>query len=247
MPTKKRLRCTGPTDLVRVPRAPTARLEKHAQRVLNRLGANPRSSRRSPGPADAVDAPSEPATESKQPEAFDVQAFLDSTGVKRRIVDVSGEPTSSSPKAIPVTASVHPEGWREDLGALEDGATGGRGDAGPRRLLWRRRLGGATRPHGERDRDHWQHHPRWWTRTRWCACCTSSTRCLIGSSRHLLARTIRIEEDLVDQLFNSSEKRLARKLLLLARYGEHDTPDAEPSRRSRRRRWRKWSARRDRA
>ena len=41
---------------------------------------------------------------------------------------------------------------------------------------------------------------------------------------HMLARNIRIEEDLVDQLFNSSEKRLARTLLLLARYGKHDTP-----------------------
>jgi CRP-like cAMP-binding protein len=37
---------------------------------------------------------------------------------------------------------------------------------------------------------------------------------------HMLARNIRIEADLVDQLFNSSEKRLARTLLLLARYGE---------------------------
>jgi CRP-like cAMP-binding protein len=37
---------------------------------------------------------------------------------------------------------------------------------------------------------------------------------------HMLARNIRIEEDLVDQLFNSTEKRLARTLLLLARYGE---------------------------
>ena len=37
---------------------------------------------------------------------------------------------------------------------------------------------------------------------------------------HMLARNIRIEEDLVDQLFNSSEKRLARTLLLLARYGK---------------------------
>ena len=37
---------------------------------------------------------------------------------------------------------------------------------------------------------------------------------------HMLTRNIRIEEDLVDQLFNSSEKRLARTLLLLARYGE---------------------------
>ena len=40
----------------------------------------------------------------------------------------------------------------------------------------------------------------------------------------MLARNIRIEEDLVDQLFNSSEKRLARTLLLLARYGNEDKP-----------------------
>jgi CRP/FNR family cyclic AMP-dependent transcriptional regulator len=39
---------------------------------------------------------------------------------------------------------------------------------------------------------------------------------------HMLARNIRIEADLVDQLFNSSEKRLARALLLLARYGKDD-------------------------
>ncbi len=37
---------------------------------------------------------------------------------------------------------------------------------------------------------------------------------------HMLVRNIRIEEDLIDQLFNSSEKRLARTLLLLARYGD---------------------------
>jgi len=42
--------------------------------------------------------------------------------------------------------------------------------------------------------------------------------------RFMLARNIRIEEDLVDQLFNSSEKRLARTLLLLARYGKEDRP-----------------------
>ncbi len=46
---------------------------------------------------------------------------------------------------------------------------------------------------------------------------------------HMLARNIRIEEDLVDHLFNSSEKRLARTLLLLARYGTHDAaPHALP-------------------
>jgi len=41
---------------------------------------------------------------------------------------------------------------------------------------------------------------------------------------HLLARNIRYEEDLVDQLFNSSEKRLARILLLLAHFGKDGTP-----------------------
>src|SRR5713101_5381888 len=40
---------------------------------------------------------------------------------------------------------------------------------------------------------------------------------------HMLARNIRIEEDLIDHLFNSSEKRLARTLLLLAQYGKQDT------------------------
>jgi CRP-like cAMP-binding protein len=42
---------------------------------------------------------------------------------------------------------------------------------------------------------------------------------------YMLSRNIRIEEDLVDQLFNSSEKRLARALLLLARYGKEDKPE----------------------
>ncbi|HEY7444510.1 MAG TPA: Crp/Fnr family transcriptional regulator [Vicinamibacterales bacterium] len=42
--------------------------------------------------------------------------------------------------------------------------------------------------------------------------------------QYMLSRNLRIEEDLVDQLFNSSEKRLARTLLLLARYGKEDKP-----------------------
>src|SRR5580692_5583234 len=41
---------------------------------------------------------------------------------------------------------------------------------------------------------------------------------------HLLTRNSRVEEDLVDQLFNSSEKRLARTLLLLANVGKDGTP-----------------------
>lgn len=41
---------------------------------------------------------------------------------------------------------------------------------------------------------------------------------------HMLSRNVRIEQDLIDQLFNSSEKRLARALLLLARYGKQNKP-----------------------
>jgi CRP-like cAMP-binding protein len=41
---------------------------------------------------------------------------------------------------------------------------------------------------------------------------------------HLLTRKIRIEADLIDHLFNAGEERLARTLLLLARYGKADTP-----------------------
>ena len=41
----------------------------------------------------------------------------------------------------------------------------------------------------------------------------------------MLARNIQVEEDLIDQLFNSSEKRLARTLLLLARYGKQEQPN----------------------
>jgi CRP/FNR family transcriptional regulator, cyclic AMP receptor protein len=42
---------------------------------------------------------------------------------------------------------------------------------------------------------------------------------------HMLSRNVRVEADLIDQLFNSSEKRLARTLLLLARFGKESQPD----------------------
>jgi CRP-like cAMP-binding protein len=41
---------------------------------------------------------------------------------------------------------------------------------------------------------------------------------------HMLARNVSIEQDLIDQVFNTVDKRLARTLLLLARYGQQDTP-----------------------
>ena len=63
---------------------------------------------------------------------------------------------------------------------------------------------------------------------------------------HMLARNIRIEEDLIDQLFNSSEKRLARTLCCFRGTASTTNP-CGPSRRSPRRRCRKWSAQPDRA
>ena len=63
---------------------------------------------------------------------------------------------------------------------------------------------------------------------------------------HLLTRNSRVEEDLVDQLFNSSEKRLARTLLLLANFGKEGRPEPITPR-SARRRWPRWSARPGRA
>ena len=48
---------------------------------------------------------------------------------------------------------------------------------------------------------------------------------LLADGSHLLARTVRVEADLVDQLFNSSEKRLARALLLLANFGKDGRPE----------------------
>src|SRR5271157_2809317 len=51
------------------------------------------------------------------------------------------------------------------------------------------------------------------------------SRSFRSCSCYLLSRNIRIEEDLVDQLFNSSEKRLARVLLLLANFGKEGKPE----------------------
>ena len=53
------------------------------------------------------------------------------------------------------------------------------------------------------------------------SCAISSSAVAVERDR---LRTVRIEEDLVDQLFNSTEKRLARTLLLLARYSTQDQP-----------------------
>ena len=155
---------------------------------------------------------------------MDVQAFLDSTGVARRTVEyrradvifTQGDPCESvlyiqkGAVKISVLSKTGKEAVVAMLGPgdfLGEGGLAGQ----PVRMATATAMIPSTILSVDQDEMvrllHEQHE--------------MSDRFIV----HLLARTIRIEEDLVDQLFSSSEKRLARKLLLLARYGEHDKPE----------------------
>ncbi len=168
-----------------------------------------------------------PATTSPSPAAsarFDVHAFLDSAGVSRRIVRFGRDASVFAQGALAnsvfyiqdggVKLSVVSSSGKEAVVAmLGPGDFFGEGCLAGQRL----RMGSATAlvpttvlriPKREMMRTL---HEQSALSDRFIA--------------HMLERNIRIEEDLVDQLFNSSEKRLARTLLLLARYGKvDDTP-----------------------
>jgi CRP-like cAMP-binding protein len=160
---------------------------------------------------------------SKQKGPFNAQAFLDSAGIARKIVEyrraevifAQGDPCEHVLyiQSGGVKLSVLSKAGREAVVAmLGPGEFFGEGCLAGQSV----RVGSATATTNSAvllvDKDqmvgllHKQH--------------ALSDRFIA----HMLARNIRIEEDLVDQLFNSSEKRLARTLLLLARYGKHDTP-----------------------
>jgi CRP/FNR family transcriptional regulator, cyclic AMP receptor protein len=222
MPTKKRLRSTGPTDLVRVPRAPTTRPEKHTPRGLNRFEPNPRLRRRSPGrSAIAVAAPREPPTESKQAETLDVQAFLGSTGLKRRLVTYAGDGVvfrqgdpcdsvmyiQSGLVKISVVSTTGRQAVVAMLGPGDFFGVGGLAGQPVRMETATATRGTAVLVVDQIDMVRLLHEQH------------AVSDLLIA---YLLKRTIRVEEDLIDQLFSSSEKRLARKLLMLARYRERD-------------------------
>ena len=167
--------------------------------------------------------PKRPVLDSKPNGTFDARAFLDSAGIARTIVEyrradvifTQGDPCESVLyiQKGGVKLSVLSKTGREAVVAmLGPGDFFGEGCLAGQPV----RMGSATATTDSTillvDQDemvrllHQQH--------------ALSDRFIA----HLLARTIRIEEDLVDQLFSSSEKRLARKLLLLARYGKHDKP-----------------------
>jgi CRP/FNR family cyclic AMP-dependent transcriptional regulator len=162
-------------------------------------------------------------TKLKQKRAFDAQAFLDSPGVARSVVEYrrsqkiysQGDPATSVlyVREGGVKLSVVNEVGKEAVVAiLGPGDFFGEGGMAGQSV----RMGTATAvvatsllviEKNEMIRVLHAEH-------------AFSDRFL----SHMLSRNIRIEEDLIDQLFNSSEKRLARTLLLLARYGKEDQP-----------------------
>src|SRR6202049_3943018 len=161
---------------------------------------------------------------SKQKSTFNAQAFLDSAGIARTIVEyrrsenifTQGDPCDSVLyiQKGGVKLSVLSKTGREAVVAmLGPGDFFGEGCLAGQSA----RMGSATAITGSTillvDKDQMVHllHKQHALSDRFIA--------------HILARNIRIEEDLVDHLFNSSEQRLARTLLLLARYGKQDKPE----------------------
>jgi CRP/FNR family cyclic AMP-dependent transcriptional regulator len=155
----------------------------------------------------------------KQPEPFDVQEFLDSAGAARKIATYRRSATIYS-QGDPCATVMYLQRGRVKLSVLSHAgkeavvAVLGAGDFFGEGALADQpvRIGTATAmmessvlviEKHEMIRVLREHH--------------AFSRRFIA---HMLARNIRVEADLVDQLFNSSEKRLARTLLLLARYGK---------------------------
>ncbi len=166
-------------------------------------------------------APKRPNTKKKVP--FDSQAFLDSGGVARKILEfdkretifAQGDPADTvmyiQRGGVKLTA-VNETGKEAVLALLKPGEFFGEGclagqttrigaatSSGPTTVLAIERSEMIRVLHEERE---------------------FSDRFIA----YMLTRNIRIEADLVDQLFNSTEKRLARALLLLAQFGKDDQP-----------------------
>jgi len=157
----------------------------------------------------------------KKARTFDVEAFLDSSGVSRKVVEfrpkdvvfAQGDPSDSVMyiQQGSVKISVLSEAGKEAVIAmLGPGEFFGEGAlaAQPVRMATATAMGASRILVIEKQQMirllHKQHD--------------LSDRFIT----YILARNIRVEEDLVDHLFNSSEKRLARTLLLLARYGKEE-------------------------
>jgi len=165
----------------------------------------------------------EPVKQASKPAAFDAQTFLDSAGIARRVVQFRANTVIFS-QGDPTDTVMYIQKGGVQLSVLSETgkqaivATLGTGD-----FFGEGALAGQPLRMGT-------------------ASATVASTVLVIDKRemmrvlheqhdfsdrfiaHMLARNVRIEADLVDQLFNSSEKRLARTLLLLARYGKQDEP-----------------------
>ena len=95
---------------------------------------------------------------------------------------------------------------------------------GPGRFFWRGVPGRSACSYGDGDRDHTHDSYSFIEKNEMVRVLHTEHEFSDRFISYMLTRNIRIEEDLIDQLFNSSEKRLARTLLLLARYGKQDQP-----------------------
>jgi CRP/FNR family cyclic AMP-dependent transcriptional regulator len=159
----------------------------------------------------------------RQKHAFDAQAFLDSAGVARKVKEVKRAELVYAQGAPAETIIYLQSGGVKLTVVNEVGKEAVVAILGPGDFFGEGCLAGQS------------------VRIGTATAITSSTVLVIEKSemlkllheehelsdrfiRFMLARNIRIEEDLIDQLFNSSEKRLARTLLLLARYGKEDQP-----------------------
>jgi CRP/FNR family transcriptional regulator, cyclic AMP receptor protein len=159
----------------------------------------------------------------RQKHAFDAQAFLDSAGVARKVKEVKRAELVYAQGAAAESIIYLQSGGVKLTVVNEVGKEAVVAILGPGDFFGEGCLAGQS------------------VRIGTATAITSSTVLVIEKSemlkllheehdlsdrfiRFMLARNIRIEEDLIDQLFNSSEKRLARTLLLLARYGKEDQP-----------------------
>jgi CRP/FNR family transcriptional regulator, cyclic AMP receptor protein len=160
---------------------------------------------------------------STQKRAFDAQAFLDSAGVARNILEYRRSQKIYS-QGDPATSVIYIQNGGVKLSVVNEvGKEAVVAILGPGDFLGEGCLAGQKVCMGT------------------ATAITPTTALAIGKKEmvrvlheeqafsdrfisYMLGRNIRIEEDLVDQLFNSSEKRLARTLLLLARYGKQDQP-----------------------
>jgi len=162
-------------------------------------------------------------TMSRKKDAFDAQAFLDSAGLSRKVRQFKKAEVVFSQGAAAESVIYIQEGGVKITAVSASGKEAIIAILGPGEFFGEGCLAGQTVRMGN------------------ATAITPSTVLVIDKKEmqnvlhkqhdlsdlfinFVLTRNIRVEEDLVDQLFNSTEKRLARTLLLLARYGKQDHP-----------------------